>query len=77
MMNKTQRVSIKMHSKQGATFHSLLVTFFLCIYDIQCTKENKIYNHQVHWKYMYLGEKVKVKKKIKNAINNIKKVLKS
>ena len=51
--------------------------FFLYIFDIKFTKENKIYNHQVHWKYMYLGEKVKVKKKIKNAINNIKKVLKS
>ena len=24
-------------------------------------------------KYMYLGEKVKIKKRIKNAINNIKK----
>ena len=51
-----------------------VLTFFLYIYDIQFTKENKIYNHQVHWKYIYLGgEKVKTKKRIRNAINNIKK----
>ena len=46
--------------------------FFLYIYDLQFTKENKIYNHQVHLKYMYLREKIKIKKRIKNALNNIK-----
>ena len=50
--------------------------FFLYIYDIQFTQENKIYNHQVHWKYMHLEEKVKIKKRTKNAINNIKKSIK-
>ena len=31
----------------------LLIYFFaIYIYDKQYTKENKIYNHHVHWKYM-------------------------
>ena len=46
--------------------------FVLFFYDVQFTKGNTTYNHQVHWKYLYLGEKIKIKKRIKNAINNIK-----
>ena len=43
---------------------------------MQITKEKEIYNHQVHWKYMYLGGKKEMKKRNKNRINNIKKALK-
>ena len=60
-------------------FLFLLVCFFFfffglfCFfYDVQFAKGNTTYNHQVHWKYLYLGEKIKIKKRIKNAINNIK-----
>ena len=55
---------------------NLIITrmfFFLYIYDKKFTKENKIYNRQIYCKYMHLGEKVKIKKRIKNAINNVKK----
>ena len=59
-------------------FLFLLVCFFFffglfCFfYYVQFAKGNTTYNHQVHWKYLYLGEKIKMKKRIKNAINNIK-----
>ena len=58
-------------------FLFLLVFFFFfglfCFfYDVQFAKGNTTHNHQVHWKYLYLGEKIKIKKRIKNAINNIK-----
>ena len=59
-------------------FLFLLVCFFfffwfvLFFYDVQFVKGITTYNHQVHWKYLYLGQKIKIKKRIKNAINNIK-----
>lgn len=42
--------------------YTVFEVFFLYICDIQFTKENKVYNHQVRQKHIYLGENKKIKK---------------
>ena len=75
MMNKTQRVSIKMHSKQGAIFHSLLVTFFYVFMTYSVQRKIK-FTITKYIENICTWEKKKIKKRELKAINNIKNSIK-